>query len=63
MQSLDKQAPLDRQVHYLTGQVLVHDLGKHIDHVRCLLSNRVDQLVYKLYDFTPEDIAIVEGKI
>jgi len=30
--------------------------------IRCLLSNRVDQMVYKLYDLTPEEIAIVEGK-
>ena len=32
-------------------QAEVHDLGKHIDH-----------MVYKLYDLTPEEIAIVEGK-
>ena len=29
----------------------VHDVGKHID-----------QTVYELYDLTPEEIAIVEGK-
>ena len=27
-----------------------------------LLSNGVDQMVYKHYDLTPEEIAIVEGK-
>lgn len=26
------------------------------------LSNGVDQMVYKLYDLTPEEIAIVEGR-
>ena len=34
-------------------------LEKQIDPVRCLLSNGVDQMVYKLYDLTPEEIAIV----
>jgi hypothetical protein len=24
--------------------------------------NQIDQMVYKLYDLTPEEIAIVEGK-
>ena len=72
LQNMDKLAPLDRQVRYLTGQAKVHDLKKHIDPVRCLLSNRVDQLVYKPYDLTclraythrqaPEEIAIVEVK-
>jgi len=33
-------------------QAKVHDLEKQID-----------QMVYKLYDLTPEGIAIVEGKI
>jgi len=32
-------------------QAKVHDLKKYID-----------SLVYKLYDLTPEEIAIVEGK-
>jgi len=26
-----------------------------------LLESQIDQLVYKLYDLTPEEIAIVEG--
>jgi len=62
-QNPDKQAPLDRQVHYLTGQAKVRDLEKHIDPVRCLLSNGVDRMVYKLCDFTPEEIAIIEGRM
>ena len=49
LQSLDKQAE-------------VINLEKQIDPVRCLLSNGVDQMVYKLYDLTPEEIAIVEGR-
>ena len=49
MQSPDKQAK-------------VRDLEKQIDPVRCLLSSGVDQMVYKLYDLTPEEIAIVEGR-
>ena len=48
LQSLDKQAK-------------VHDLEKQIDPIRCLLSNGVDQMVHKLYNLTPEEIAIVEG--
>ncbi len=48
LQSLDKQAK-------------VHDLEKQIDPVRCLLSNGVDRMVHKLYNLTPEEIAIVEG--
>ena len=48
LQSLDKQAE-------------VINLEKQIDPVRCLLSNGVDQMVYKLYDLTPEEIVIVEG--
>jgi hypothetical protein len=51
LQGFDKQAPLDRQVRYLTGQAKVHDLEKQID-----------QMVYKLFDRTSEEIAIVEGK-
>ena len=27
-----------------------------------VLERRIDQMVYKLYDLTPEEIAIVEGK-
>ena len=42
-------------------QAKVRDLEKHIDPVRCLLSNGVDHMVYKLYILTPEEIAIVEG--
>ena len=42
-------------------QAKVRDLEKQIDPVRCLLSSGVDQMVYKLYDLTPEEIAIVEG--
>ena len=49
LQNLDKQAK-------------IHNLEKHIDPVRCLLSNGVDQMVYNLYDLTPEEIVIVEGK-
>ena len=49
MQSPDKQAK-------------VRDLEKQIDPVRCLLSSGVDQMVYKLYDLTPEEIAIVVGR-
>jgi len=26
------------------------------------LEREIDQLVYKLYDLTPEEIAVVEGK-
>jgi hypothetical protein len=37
-------------------------LEKQIDPVRCLIFNGVDQMVYKLYDLTSEEIAIVEGK-
>ena len=48
LQNLDKQAK-------------VINLEKQIDPVRCLLSNGVDQMVYKLYDLTPEEIAIVDG--
>jgi hypothetical protein len=33
-----------------------------IDPVRCLLSNGVDQMVYKLYGLTPEEIKIIEGE-
>jgi len=29
----------------------------------CLLENEIDQLVYKLYDLTPEEIKIVEESI
>jgi hypothetical protein len=46
----------------LDKQAKVHGLKRQIDPVRCLLSNGVDQMVYKLYDLTPEEIAIVEGK-
>lgn len=46
LQNIDKQAK-------------VLDLERQIDPVRCLLSNRVDQMVYKLYDLTPEEIEIV----
>ena len=49
MQSPDKQAK-------------VRDLEKQIDPIRCLLSNGVDQMIYKLYDLAPEKIAIVKGK-
>ena len=42
-------------------QAKVRNLEKQIDPVRCLLSNGVDQMVYKLYDLTPEEIAIVDG--
>ena len=28
-----------------------------------VLERHIDQMVYKLYDLTPEEIAIVEGKI
>jgi hypothetical protein len=47
------------------GELPVADtsaLERQIDPVRCLLSNGVDQMVYKLYDLTPEEIEIVEGK-
>ena len=63
LQNMDKQAPLDRQVRYLTGQAKVHDLEKHIDPVRCLLSNRVDQLVYKLYALTSEEIVFMKRNV
>ena len=43
-------------------QAKVHDLERHIDPVRCLLSNGVDQIVCKLYDLKPEEAAIVEGR-
>ena len=43
-------------------QAKVRDLEKQIDPVRCLLSSGVDQMVYKLYDLTPEEIAIVVGR-
>ena len=43
-------------------QANVRDVERQIDPVRCLLSNGVDQLVYKLYNLTPEEIAIVEGE-
>ncbi len=35
----------------INNKVKGHDVGKHID-----------QFVYELYDLTPEEIAIVEGK-
>jgi len=44
-------------------QAKARDFEKQIDPVRCLLSNGVDRMVYKLYDLTPDEIAIVEGKI
>jgi len=44
-------------------QAKARDFEKQIDPVRCLLSNEVDRMVYKLYDLTPDEIAIVEGKI
>ena len=28
----------------------------------CKYKKQIDQLVYKLYNFSPEEIAIVEGK-
>jgi hypothetical protein len=42
----------------------------HINHTHCHvgssdthdLEHQIDQLVYKLYDLTDEEIAIVEGK-
>jgi len=43
-------------------QANVRDVERQIDPVRCLLSNGVDQLAYKLYNLTPEEIAIVEGE-
>ena len=43
-------------------QAKARDFEKQIDPVRCLLSNGVDQLAYKLYNLTPEEIAIVEGE-
>ena len=55
-------------------QAKARDFEKQIDPVRCscavrrlpsngILSNGVDRMVYKLYDLTPDEIAIVEGKI
>ena len=41
-------------------QAKVRNLEKQIDPVRCLLSNGVDQMVYKLYGLTEEEIKIVE---
>ncbi|MDO8745371.1 MAG: hypothetical protein Q7J76_09725 [Candidatus Brocadiaceae bacterium] len=46
----------------IDNQAKVRNLGKQIDPVRCLLSNGVDQMVYTLYDLTPEEIVIVEGE-
>ena len=52
-----------RQGLYPDNQAKVRDLEKHIDPVRCLLSNGVDHMVYKLYLLTPEEIEIVKGII
>ena len=43
-------------------QAKARDFEKQIDPVRCLLSNGVDQMVYKFYDLAPEEIAIVDGR-
>ena len=69
MQNPDKQAkghdlPARLPVRVLTQTRCAQvGLKKHIDPVRCLLSNGVDHMVYKLYILTPEEIEIVKGII
>ena len=54
----------------LDKKVKVYDLPAHLPvrvrtqsrHAQAGLETQIDQLVYKLYDLTPEEIAIVEGK-
>lgn len=42
-------------------QAKVRDLECQ-SNTRCLPSNGVDKIVYNLYDLTPEEVVIVEGK-
>lgn len=62
LKNIDKQAPLDRYVRYLTGQAKVHDLEKHFNPVRCLLPKGDDRMVYKFHGITPDEIAFMAGR-
>ena len=48
--TITKDGDYLQSLQNIDKQAKVHDLGK-----------RINQLVYKLYDLTPEEIAIVEG--
>ncbi len=54
-QSSEKQkAPIIERVNKILADPDSHDVSR--------LEKEIDQLVYKLYNLTPEEIAIVEGK-
>jgi hypothetical protein len=66
-------ATITKDAGYLQNidrQAKVYDLPAHLPvrvrtqsrHAQAGLETQIDQLVYKLYDLTPEEIAIVEGK-
>jgi adenine-specific DNA-methyltransferase len=58
-----KKIPLADQQHFITivDQIL-STKKKDANTDTSSLERQIDEMVYKLYDFTPEDIAIVEGK-
>jgi len=39
--------------------IKIKEKGKNVDVLK--YEHQIDQLVYKLYDLTPDEIAIVEG--
>ncbi len=52
----------DKQTIQLLVDKILHKRKNHISNDISLLESEIDNLVYKLYDLSDEEIAIVEGK-
>jgi hypothetical protein len=57
----DKNKPMVHEIELLVAQIIA-DKTKNPKANTNSLEARIDELVYQLYELTPEEIAIVEGK-